>query len=171
VRTYSSLLLMLELMKEIADCENAFERKESEWPRQFEANSLRPCHYFDRIYGTSSGGSDSSTLHGTRLTVLRIAAIAFGRLRMSVSDFLDSFPDLMTDMFGHRRKPLPLTAKYDHRPFEMAMQRLVMAYCPVHSYCDGIDLFLWDPTDAVDLQSFRTLVIDAPKAYGSMCQS
>ena len=163
---------MLELMKEIADCENAFERKESERPRQFEADSLRPCHYFDRIYGTSSGGSDSSILYGTRLTVLRIAAIAFGRLRMSVSDFIDSFPNLMTDMFGHRRNILPLTTKYHHRPFEKAMQSLVRSYCPVHTYCDGTDLFLWNPTDAVDSQSFRTLVIDAPEeAFGSMCQS
>src|ERR1700712_2838200 len=103
---------MLELMKEVADCENAFERTESESPRVFEAKSLRPCHYFDQIYGSSTGGSDTSTLHGIKLTVLRIIAIAFGRLRMSVSDFSDCFPDLMTNMFGHRRSVLALTTKY-----------------------------------------------------------
>jgi hypothetical protein len=162
---------MLELMKEIADCENAFEHIESEWPRRFEANSLRPCHYFDMIYGTSTGGSDTSTFRGTRLTVLRITAIAFGRLRMSVSNFLDRFYNLMDNMFGHRRSVLPLTTKYHHKPLEKAMQKLVATYCPVHSYCDGSDLLLWDPTDAVNPQLFRTLDTDAPEAFRSMCQT
>ena len=162
---------MLELMKEVADCENSFERIESESPRVFEAKSLRPCHCFDRIYGSSTGGSDSSTLRRTRLTILRITAIAFGRLRMSVSSFLGCFPDLMTDMFGHRRNVLPLGPKYQHQPFEKAIQRLVRAYCPVHSSCDGSDLLLWDPTDAFNPQLFPTMVIDAPEAFGSMCQT
>jgi hypothetical protein len=47
---------MQELMKEIARYEDMFEKEFTYYPRNFDAESLRPCHYFDKMYGTSTGG-------------------------------------------------------------------------------------------------------------------
>lgn len=56
VKSYSSVLIMEELMKEIARYENMFEKGFTNYPRNFNAAELRPCHYFDKMYGTSTGG-------------------------------------------------------------------------------------------------------------------
>ena len=43
-------------MTEVIACENRFERAFTLYPRTFKASEFRPCHYFHKMYGTSTGG-------------------------------------------------------------------------------------------------------------------
>jgi len=96
---------------------------------------LLPCHYFDFMYGTSTGG---------------LIATILGRLRMSVSEALDLYRGVGDDLFGKRRSNLPLMTKYHHEPLEKAVQDVVGARCHEHPDCDGKDdLHPWD-TDRFD---------------------
>ncbi len=59
IRGYSSLLILERLMQEVAVWENRFQEQEADLDvphRTFEAQNLLPCHYFDYMYGTSTGG-------------------------------------------------------------------------------------------------------------------
>lgn len=97
----------------------------------FSENNLLPCHYFDFIYGTSTGG---------------LIATMLGRLRMSVPQCLEIYRDVGDDLFGTRRSYLPLATKYHHKPLEVAVQDIVRTHCKNHSIsdCDGQD---WNPWD------------------------
>jgi len=96
---------------------------------------LLPCHYFDFMYGTSTGG---------------LIATILGRLRMTVSEALDLYRGVGEDLFGRRRSRLPLMTKYHHEPLEKAVQDIVGARCHEHENCDGMDdLHPWD-TDRFD---------------------
>ena len=56
MKSYSSILIIEALMKEVIACENRLEREFTHYPRNFEASAFRPCHYFHKMYGTSTGG-------------------------------------------------------------------------------------------------------------------
>ena len=59
IRGYSSLLILERLMREVAVWENRFEEQEADLDvpdRTFDEKTLLPCHYFDYMYGTSTGG-------------------------------------------------------------------------------------------------------------------
>jgi len=58
---------------------------------------LLPCHYFDFMYGTSTGG---------------LIATILGRLRMTVKEGLELYQKVGDDLFGKRRSQLPLRTKY-----------------------------------------------------------
>ncbi|WPH00546.1 Hypothetical protein R9X50_00337500 [Acrodontium crateriforme] len=91
---------------------------------------LLPCHYFDFMFGTSTGG---------------LIATMLGRLRMTVSEGLDLYRQVGDDLFGRRRSSIPLMTKYHHEPLEKAVQAIVGARCQEHSKCDGKhDLFPWE---------------------------
>lgn len=53
-----------------------------------EQGGYLPCHYFDYVSGTSTGG---------------LNALQLGRLRMNVSDCVDRYPQMATDVFGNWR--------------------------------------------------------------------
>lgn len=55
IRGYSSLLILQKLMEEISIREMAM-KEESENDEDFAPGKLLPCHYFDYMYGTSTGG-------------------------------------------------------------------------------------------------------------------
>ncbi|KAK3112054.1 hypothetical protein LTR53_012075 [Teratosphaeriaceae sp. CCFEE 6253] len=96
---------------------------------------LLPCHYFDFMYGTSTGG---------------LIATILGRLRMTVKEGLELYEKVGDDLFGKRRSRLPLRTKYYHRPLEKAVQDLVGARCHEHVDCNGKDdLHPWD-IDSLD---------------------
>ena len=57
---------------------------------------LLPCHYFDFMYGTSTGG-----LIGTML----------GRLRMTVTECLELYRKVGEDLFGKQKSRIPLRTK------------------------------------------------------------
>lgn len=55
IRGYSSLLILHRLMEEISVQERAM-MEENENANDFTPAKLLPCHYFDYMYGTSTGG-------------------------------------------------------------------------------------------------------------------
>ncbi|KAI4109374.1 MAG: hypothetical protein L6R37_000531 [Teloschistes peruensis] len=99
VRGYSSLLLLKRLMDEVADLEkkcNAQANTSAFSPlidstslfsdpmmKELE-NTYRPCHYFDYIGGSSTGG---------------LIAIMLGRLRMTVDECLEAYQRLSAKVF------------------------------------------------------------------------
>jgi hypothetical protein len=131
IRGYSSLLILQRLMKEVAVWENYFEQLEKPAGQRqvFREDQLRPCLYFDFMYGTSTGG---------------LIATMLGRLRMTVPVCLDIYKEVGQELFGKRRSSIPLATRYDHEPLEAAVRRIVRNHCPVHSTdgCDGAD---WNP--------------------------
>ncbi|ORY16706.1 acyl transferase/acyl hydrolase/lysophospholipase [Clohesyomyces aquaticus] len=77
-----------------------------------------PCHYFDYIGGTSTGG---------------LNAIMLGRLRMSVDDCIEKYPPLAQSVFGRRRpivKYISTGTKYDEANLERAIKEIVKSRIP-----------------------------------------
>jgi patatin-like phospholipase/acyl hydrolase len=108
IRGYSSLLILKRLMGEITRWERIFEAMErpSTERRTFNEDELLPCHYFDFMYGTSTGG---------------LIATMLGRLRMTVTVCLDTYKVVGNELFGKKRSSIPLATKYDHEPLEKAV--------------------------------------------------
>jgi hypothetical protein len=131
IRGYSSLLILKEIMHEVAVWENFLERQEKPAGSrtEFKEEELLPCHYFDFMYGTSTGG---------------LIATMLGRLRMPLPNCLEIYKDVGDKLFGKKRSSMPLATKYDHEPLEEAVKRIVQTHCPVvHDVAtDGCD---WNP--------------------------
>jgi hypothetical protein len=106
VRGLSSLVILERLMEVIAACEQDThpsattsadspllepEQAQVEMkrlsPAQTKTSNFLPCHYFDYIAGTSTGG---------------LIAILLGRLRMSVSSVIKEYQDLSSRVFAER---------------------------------------------------------------------
>jgi hypothetical protein len=122
-------------MHEVALCEKRLDETEgpvTDSSRTFDEEKLLPCHYFDFMYGTSTGG---------------LIAVMLGRLRMTVAQCLEIYRHVGDDLFGHRRNVLPLATKYHHKPLEKAVQRIVREYCKHHNDCDGNDWHPWTVED------------------------
>lgn len=96
---------------------------------EFNEHELLPCHYFDYIYGTSTGG---------------LISVMLARLRMTVPQCLEIYRRVGQELFGHRRNVLPLATKYHHKPLEKAVQDIVSQYCKHHDACDGKDMHPWE---------------------------
>ncbi|PGH12740.1 hypothetical protein AJ79_04101 [Helicocarpus griseus UAMH5409] len=106
IRGYSSLLILKELMVKIRaiEKESGFKSSsdyrwgpktpsrpstaESNIGRQERVDDFLPCHYFDYIIGTSTGG---------------LSAILLGRLRMTVDEALDHYHTFGNMVFGKPR--------------------------------------------------------------------
>ena len=103
VRNFSSLLILRELMRAVGECERRMNSKATsslysplvdclsdEGPTTL-AGGIRsvfgylPCHYFDYVSGTSTGG---------------LIAILLGRLRMNVDEAIKEYKRLSTKVFG-----------------------------------------------------------------------
>lgn len=110
-------------------------------------DDLLPCHYFDFMYGTSTGG---------------LIATILGRLRMTVPEALELYRKVGNDLFGVRRSRVPLRTKYYHEPLEKAVREIVKSRCKEHPDCDGNDLHPWE----FDQGSFD---IDQPRVCQSCC--
>ncbi|KAF8533669.1 hypothetical protein BDD12DRAFT_702439, partial [Trichophaea hybrida] len=81
IRGYSNLLILKALMERIAVIEDREHYSiAGELPL--------PCHYFDYIFGTSTGG---------------LNAIMLGRLRMSIDDCMREFRLLASEIFERPR--------------------------------------------------------------------
>ena len=141
IRGYSSLLILKQLMHEIAECELRLQNEEGpvagSTRQDFNENELLPCHYFDYMYGTSTGG---------------LISVMLARLRMTVPQCLEIYRRVGHELFGHRRNVLPLATKYHHKPLEKAVQEIVSQYCKHHEHCDGNDWHPWHPEDEEDVQ-------------------
>lgn len=117
---------------------------------------LLPCHYFDFMYGTSTGG---------------LIATILGRLRMTVSEGLQLYEKVGNDLFGRRRSHIPLMTKYYHEPLEKAVQDIVGARCHEHIDCKGKDdLHPWESEHFEDiLQRQVPFDVDQPRVCQSCC--
>jgi hypothetical protein len=119
-------------MHEIAECERRLQKEEGivagSTQREFNEDELLPCHYFDYMYGTSTGG---------------LISVMLARLRMTVPQCLEIYRQVGQELFGHRRNVLPLATKYHHKPLEKAVRTIVSQYCKNHDKCDGNDWHPW----------------------------
>jgi hypothetical protein len=144
IRGYSSLLILQHLIHLVARWETHFEQElpvEQRRVEPFDEKTILLCHYFDYMYGTSTGG---------------LIATMLGRLRMNVPDCLDYYKKFGNDLFGHKRNPIPLATKYRHKPLEEAVKEIVRKHCPVHTSgsCNGEDWHPWHLDDAGEEPSF-----------------
>ncbi|KAJ2987846.1 hypothetical protein NUW58_g4285 [Xylaria curta] len=120
VRGLSSLYILREIMKEI-------KRLDDEAPagdRLEQGSNGRlplPCHYFDFIIGTSTGG---------------LIAIMLGRLRMGVTDCIQQYWVLSNAIFRPtRQRYLQL---YSRKKVQNAAKEVVKKYCSCHQGEDGV---------------------------------
>ncbi|KAF2437354.1 FabD/lysophospholipase-like protein [Karstenula rhodostoma CBS 690.94] len=98
------------------------ERGTSDQPQE-----LRPCHYFDFMIGTSTGG---------------LIAVLLGRLRLDIDTCIRIYEQIGTYVFGGRRW-WGLLTKYDHRRMKKAVKKVLQEYCEEHAQhrqCKGDDL-------------------------------
>ncbi|KXT18428.1 hypothetical protein AC579_8156 [Pseudocercospora musae] len=116
---------------------------------------LLPCHYFDFMYGTSTGG---------------LIATILGRLRMTVTEGLELYRKVGDDLFGRRRSRVPLKTKYYHEPLEKAVREIVSSRCHEHENCDGNDLHPW-AADRFDELLAKPIPfdVDEPRVCQSCC--
>jgi len=104
IRGYSSLIILQELMEKIARLERNHAATDA---NENAANHPLPfpCHYFDYIFGSSTGGycqhHDWVVLVADEVSSL--SAIMLGRLRMSVRDSLIVYDRLGSEIFSSPR--------------------------------------------------------------------
>lgn len=141
IRGYSSLLILRALMKAIGEIErnwpsdpaqssyhpleppnldsDALHRSQGINTKPTEGNLASPwlpCHYFDYMAGTSTGG---------------LISIMLGRLRMSIDDCIAEYETLGPKVFAHPRwfhlrSPFFWPRdKYDHRSLEKAIRDVI----------------------------------------------
>jgi len=121
IRGYASLLMLKMLMEQIRVLEKDTERCPTAKTVENPVPALLPCHYFDFMIGTSTGG---------------LIAIMLGRLRMSVEEALSAYEDITKHGFGHprlrsSRGPIwwPGRPKYDSTLLENEIKRVVGQEC------------------------------------------
>lgn len=90
--------------------------------KAFVEEELLPCHYFDFMYGTSTGG---------------LIATMLGRLRMTTTECLEVYRSVGNELFGRKKSSIPLATKYYHEPLERAVQEIIGSRCREHEDCDG----------------------------------
>lgn len=122
-------------MREIAAWERKLQQESglvrSAGEDSIDAADLLPCHYFDFMYGTSTGG---------------LIATMLGRLRMTVPQCMEIYREVGDSLFGKHRSIIPLTTKYHAKPLKNAVRDIVQAHCKQHGEgeCDGDDWHPWD---------------------------
>ncbi|GME33040.1 Patatin/Phospholipase A2-related protein [Neofusicoccum parvum] len=175
IRGYSSLLMVQQLMHEIAEWERKLEMEEAAEaatrrkdgtstppfePRIFNEDELLPAHYFDFIYGTSTGG---------------LIATMLGRLRMSVPQCLELYrqtaPAMATigilGVWKKTRILICLTATHNERVNEAHLLRTYdHRYINVPNYItlynEGADkLRIWEVTRATSAAPFYFKILEA----------
>lgn len=157
IRGYSSLLILRSLMHQIYIWEQKLQEEDGkiEGEELGDEDDLLPCHYFDFMYGTSTGG---------------LIAIMLGRLRMRIEECLDAYRMVGDRLFGQRRSAIPLTTKYKHEPLEEAVQQVVGKHCHRHDACDGkLDLHPWTVDGLPEQSTHPPWDPDAPRVCQSCC--
>ncbi|KAL9619199.1 MAG: hypothetical protein Q9160_006134 [Pyrenula sp. 1 TL-2023] len=105
------------------------EETEAEARRHGRRNRYLPCHYFDYIGGTSTGG---------------LIAILLGRLRLSVDDAIKEYEIMGEIVFGHGRifsirGPIPFPRdKYSGKRFVEVVKHVVNTRLPKQAYGDHL---------------------------------
>ena len=170
VRGYSTLLILNDLMRKIKEIEATHPDGPATCsshpkvpPQPTESAPLNdnedpsktfyPCHYFDYMFGTSTGG---------------LIAILLSRLRLSVQDALHIYENLARDIFGKPRLfsirgPVPWPcAKHNHRRLEQAIKKVVSSCSPTTNRLThqvGGGAFNFDPTFDSEASMCRTVCV------------
>jgi hypothetical protein len=107
-----------------------------------------PCHYFDYIGGTSTGGYVSSRQGQSHpLNSSRLISIMLSRLRMSVDEAIEEYEHLAGFIFGHPRifsirGPIPFPRdKYSSKRVVDVVQQVVLSRLCGKDPSMGQDLF------------------------------
>ena len=122
--------------------------------KTFVEAELLPCHYFDFMYGTSTGG---------------LIATMLGRLRMTVDDCLEVYRNVGHDLFGRRKSSIPLATKYYHEPLERAVQDIVGSHCYEHDNCDGKEDMHPIPSGVDPETGLVSFDVNSPRICQSCC--
>lgn len=127
IRGYAELLILQELMERIVAWELTLNQ------RSMEIDKILPCHYFDYMWGTSTGG---------------LVALMLGRLRMSVTQALEVYRGVGDTIFGDKRWLNArginfLATKYKHLNVKKAVMEITRNHCKLHNPCDANDDLLW----------------------------
>ena len=151
VRVYSSLLILEEIMNIINRLEESYlDRRVAPANSSYhsflshKADVWLPCHYFDYIGGTGSGG---------------LIAIMLGRLKMNVHESILAFDALLKEVLYHKRwfhhSSLLFwpRAKFNHQILEQAIQRLVSHHGP------GVSSLFRSSDFAFDENQCKTIVL------------
>ena len=117
--------------------------------RDVNPDDLLPCHYFDYMWGTSTGG---------------LIAIMLGRLRMSVEQALTVYRDVGNSIFGKKqRRALRginfVATRYDHANVERAVKKITREYCREHEHgrCQADDKLEWSNMRDKGVENARDL--------------
>ena len=102
-----------------------------------ETSPWLPCHYFDYMAGTSTGG---------------LISIMLGRLRMNIDDCIADYEKLGAKVFARSRwfqlrSPPPFwfpREKYNHRVLEQVVQEVVAERVPKIGGFPGGKIFAFD---------------------------
>ncbi|TKA49859.1 hypothetical protein B0A49_13135 [Cryomyces minteri] len=119
IRGYSSLLILEAIIEKIREVEGNYDNRCNRSQNAPLISSTAqervplPCHYFDNVFGTSTGG---------------LIAIMLGRLRMTVKNCLIEYKTLGKKVFG-RKRPWKWY-RYDHRILESVIKDVVSRHCP-----------------------------------------
>lgn len=141
IRGFSSALILKELMHRIYIMEQELEAIEPTGEQLPDSeDELLPCHYFDFMYGTSTGG---------------LIAVMLARLRMSIGDCLVQYRKVGQQLFGHRRTIIPFMTKYRSAPLVKAVQDLVEERQPG-------TLHPWDATEPLPLATYAATITSSP---------
>ena len=172
VRGYSTLLVLKALMHEVwlwelqLEKQNPQGRGESRryageeetgerdpYRGAFHEDELLPCHYFDFMFGRSSGG---------------LIATLLGRLRMTVTESLEIYRTLTNDLLGNKGSGLSFgKGKHEDR-LVRAIQEVIGSRCSEHEDCDGKDdLYVFNRHDT--LTADRPFDVDGPRICHSCC--
>ena len=104
-------------------------------PQVTETSPWLPCHYFDYMAGTSTGG---------------LIGIMLGRLRMNIDDCIHDYENLGSKVFGHSRwchlrSPLWFPReKYNHKVLKEVVQGVVNERVPKVGTFPGGKTFAFD---------------------------
>ena len=127
IRGYAELLILQELMTRIAAWEFTLNQQ------VLDVDKMLPCHYFDYMWGTSTGG---------------LVALMLGRLRMGVPQALEVYRSVGDTIFGDKRRLNAqgvnfLATKFKHSNVKNAVMQITRDHCKLHNPCDAEDDMLW----------------------------
>lgn len=161
MRGYASLLILEELMRKVGDVERDLQQEGTkssfnpcklpagliEYPRT--NDRFLPCHYFDTIIGTSTGG---------------LIAIMLARLRMTVSDAKEQYKALGGSIFGSPRSfPFSIfRTKYHNKEAINAFKQVTHDY---DASLDEVHGFANAPFNKLNFGVCKTIVT----ALGEKC--
>ena len=179
IRGYSALLLIRALMRAIGELERAWPEGPADSsyhplsaiisaatdstslncrlavdPTVTDTSPWLPCHYFDYMAGTSTGGFVFPLYEYTPIANAfeSLISIMIGRLRMNIDDCIKEYETLGARVFGRSRwfhlRRLPpffwLRDKYDHKILRNVVEDVVRQRVPKVADFPGGQNFAFD---------------------------